>query len=846
MTGRLIRATLFATTCLTLSACVTDTAEAATKRAPRFSISVAPGSEASKKIIYTITKLDKATSDSIVTFTTVQQTARSGTDYLHMSGQVLFTRSQTVRTVTVIVIDDAVVDPNETLIGRIAASKNATIVTGQVVGTIADNDVVAPPPPPTQECPDGSVIPATQQCPAPPPPPPPTQVCPDGSVIPATQECPITPPPPPPIPASILVSEAACSEGDVCFVPVTRSGGDLSKGATFDWATTTDGTAVPGVDFSPRSGRLVFAPGSPTATSPTFPSIENTIDQPDRTVMVRVSSPDAPVATPQGEIKIMDDDEAPSPPPPPVPCPDGTTVPAGQTCPVPPPPPPSTDVWTFCNHNNFTCFLNGTGKVRWGSKALGDWTVIEPVTGSIECSQEVFRREKPTVGGYHCETNLTPTVFTYTPPAPGTPGWVPMPTPDGEVPINMSEGDLVATSVIAENSAVPDVVGAMRFFCRAGQIQQVDPIVSFGRKSAHWHQFFGWSEMSTTDTFQTLQTKPGYSVCNYPPSAAAGMTHLDVPNHSGYWISAMIVNVPAGSSIPVKTLTLQPGQPTIGGVMTKMTPHFWVPDGNTIYYKGRPSGDPACKGVSPWGPQYLGCVPIRHGLKILFGYDMTKLLDSEAPMTFRCIDAAGVQRGPMGPYIKDALANCPVGGTLHQSIHAPQCHDPKYLDSPNHMDHMSYSYQKLGTGKGGCVPTRSGAYQVEIPPAVTLLTSWTVTQAVVDAVKADPDWGVYLSSDEHLKMLRPKEAWAGRTGHADFLISWLAKVRDRWHFGAVTNGMFYKGCIEGLKNCSAGQTGTGMMQRGGGAPWYPSQGRTIWDHPNNLVPVRDEGYTAEW
>jgi hypothetical protein len=419
-----------------------------------------------------------------------------------------------------------------------------------------------------------------------------------------------------------------------------------------------------------------------------------------------------------------------------------------------------------------------------------------------------------------------------------------MPTPDGEVPLNNSEGDLVPTSVIAENSAAPDVVGAMRFFCRAGQIQKVDPIVAYGKPSAHWHQFFGWSEMNSTDTFQTLQTKPGYSVCNYPPGP--GLTHLDVPNHSGYWISSMMVNVPAGVEIPVAKLLTQPGQPTIGGVMATKTLHHWVPDGNTIYYKGRPSGDPACKGVSPWGPQYLGCIAVTQGLKILFGYDMVKLLDSESPMTFRCLSADGVQMGPMGPRLADALKSCPVGARLAQAIHAPQCKDPKYIDSPNHMDHMSYSYQKLGTGKGGCVPTRSGAYNLDIPPTVTLLTSWTITPAVRAAIDADPEWGVYLDSDLHLKAMRPQEAWAGRTGHADFLISWLQKVRDRWHFGGVTNGTFYKGCIEGLKNCSAGQTGTGMMQRGGGAPWYPSLGRTQWAHPNNLVPVRPEGYTADW
>ena len=55
--------------------------------------------------------------------------------------------------------------------------------------------------PPTQTCPDGSVVAINVPCPPPPPPPPPpTQTCPDGSVILATSVCPAPPPPPPPPP----------------------------------------------------------------------------------------------------------------------------------------------------------------------------------------------------------------------------------------------------------------------------------------------------------------------------------------------------------------------------------------------------------------------------------------------------------------------------------------------------------------------------------------------------------------------------------------------------------------------------------------------------------------------
>lgn len=715
--------------------------------------------------------------------------AKQGIDYIGVAEQFDVLPGQ-VGYLNVPILNDAKPGPTKTITTKVIVNSGGTLRDGTGKITRTDSDVVAPPPPP------------------------------------------------PPAPAAILVGEAACSEGDVCVIPVTRSGGDLSRSATFGWATTTGGTAVPGVDFLARSGSLSFAPGSPTATSPTFPSIENTIDQPDRTVMVRVSSTDAPVAVPQAEIKIVDDDEAPPPAPPPVPCPDGTTVPAGQTCPVPPPPPPSTDVWSFCNHNNFTCFHEGTAKVRYGNATMGWLRIMDPVSGSIECTHETFQVTVPAgLGSPKCETSGKPIPEIAPTTTAGGPGWVPVPTPDGEVPINPSEGDLLPVGVTPDGNAAPDVVGAFRFFCRAGPIKRDDPIVYPGQPGrAHWHQFYGWTSIDAFDTYQSLQTEAGYSTCETPDPAGPRAN-----NHSGYWTSAMIVTVPTGSAVPLKTLTLQPGQPIVGGVMAKPTEHFWVPDGNTLYYKGRPSAN-CPPSVSPWGPTVQACVPIPHGLKMLFGYDMVKLLDSEAPASYRCIDAAGVQRGPQGPRIADALKDCPVGASLHQKVEAQHCWDPRWLDSPNHQDHLSYSLQRLGTGKGGCKPTKAGATQLVAPPHLTLLTTWQVTQAVVDAVKADPEWGVRLSSDDHLRAIRPKEAWAGRTGHGDFFMSWMAKVRDRWHFGA--DG--HKGCIEGLKNCSAGNTGTGKIMRGGGAPRYPSLGYTSWDHPSNLVPVREEGYSAEW
>ena len=68
-------------------------------------------------------------------------------------------------------------------------------------GGTVEQEPPSPPPPEMKTCPDGTQVPADQQCPElppppPPPPPEPPKACPDGSEVPADQQCPALPPPP--------------------------------------------------------------------------------------------------------------------------------------------------------------------------------------------------------------------------------------------------------------------------------------------------------------------------------------------------------------------------------------------------------------------------------------------------------------------------------------------------------------------------------------------------------------------------------------------------------------------------------------------------------------------------
>ena len=110
-------------------------------------------------------------------------------------------------------------------------------------------------------------------------------------------------------------------------------------------------------------------------------------------------------------------------------------------------------------------------------------------------------------------------------------------------------------------SAAPDVVGAFRFVCSAGQLLHDDPIVYPGQPGkSHLHQFFGNTGANASSTYASLR-KSGQSTCMSPL------------NRSAYWMPAMLDGK--------------------GNVVR--------PDHVTIYYKRRPASDPKCSLPKPSG-----------------------------------------------------------------------------------------------------------------------------------------------------------------------------------------------------------------------------------------------------
>ena len=105
---------------------------------------------------------------------------------------------------------------------------------------------------------------------------------------------------------------------DGAVVVVARSGG--SRGAVSATLTTSDGTAIGGVNYAPVASEVLFADGESGRRAVRIPIIADDISESDKTVNLTLSDPKgcaALGARSTAVLTIMDDDDAIVPPPPP-------------------------------------------------------------------------------------------------------------------------------------------------------------------------------------------------------------------------------------------------------------------------------------------------------------------------------------------------------------------------------------------------------------------------------------------------------------------------------------------------------------------------------------------------
>lgn len=305
-----------------------------------------------------------------------------------------------------------------------------------------------------------------------------------------------------------------------------------------------------------------------------------------------------------------------------------------------------------------------------------------------------------------------------------------LPPPNVELPAIPSNFDIQSELVPSWGSgaiapsAAPDVVGAFRFICNAGQVSYDDPIVYPGQPGkSHLHQFFGNTGADAASTYASLRTS-GESTCASPV------------NRSAYWMPAM------------------------------MNGHGQVvrPDYVSIYYKRRPANDPECQ------RQGTACVEIPRGLRFIFGFDM---LNHKAPRTgggyFNCDGPTGIS----GHYrtIVDVAKNCPVGNKLGAVISAPDCWNGKDLDSPDHRSHVAYG----GYGNDGVF--RCPGSHPYIIPTFTLGAWYSVDETLDRSGKWDGTFASWHLSSDNMPGMPMKP---GSSFHTDWFGAWDDQVMKIW------------------------------------------------------------------
>jgi hypothetical protein len=126
-----------------------------------------------------------------VDYATADGSAAAPSDYASHSGTIIFMAGETSKTVSVPLVHDALVEPDETFTLALSRAVNASLSDGQGVATIVDDDA-APPPPPGDDPPPPPPPPGDDP---PPPPPPGEDQPPPGDEEPPVSEPPADEPP---------------------------------------------------------------------------------------------------------------------------------------------------------------------------------------------------------------------------------------------------------------------------------------------------------------------------------------------------------------------------------------------------------------------------------------------------------------------------------------------------------------------------------------------------------------------------------------------------------------------------------------------------------------------------
>ncbi len=215
-------------------------------------ISIPEGDSGTSNFVFTVS-LSTATEQTVsVNYSTANNTATAGSDYVATSGTLTFNPGDTTKTITVVVNGDTRNEPDETFFVNISNPVNATIADGQGLGTILNDN---------------------------------------------------------PLPA-LSINDVSLAEGNSGTInsvfTVTLS--PMSGQTVTVSYSTANGSAIASNDYVAMSGTLTFNPGDTTKTI-TVVVNGDTLNEANETFFVIISNPvNATIADGQGLGTITNDD----------------------------------------------------------------------------------------------------------------------------------------------------------------------------------------------------------------------------------------------------------------------------------------------------------------------------------------------------------------------------------------------------------------------------------------------------------------------------------------------------------------------------------------------------------
>lgn len=233
--------------------------------------SVVEGQSGSTNLVYTVNLSAASNSTVTVAYSTSDNTATSGSDYVATRGVLSFAPGETSKTINVPVLGDSVVEDDETFGLSFSDPTNATLGVTSVTGTIVNDD--------------------TAQAPQQP---------------------------------SLAIGSTTVTEGNSGTVSlvfqVTLSAASTSP-VTVNYSSA-NGTATAGTDYEATSGTLTFAPGETNQTVSVPVNGDTAVEENETLSLTLSSALGAMIATATGTGTILNDDTYPQPDPnPPAPTP---------------------------------------------------------------------------------------------------------------------------------------------------------------------------------------------------------------------------------------------------------------------------------------------------------------------------------------------------------------------------------------------------------------------------------------------------------------------------------------------------------------------------------------------